>query len=38
MRKTGRTAIEATPQAQHQWVAHVNEIVNKTLMTSANSW
>ena len=21
-----------------QWVAHVNEIVNMTLMTSANSW
>ena len=25
-------------QAQDQWVAHVNEIVNATLMTSANSW
>jgi cyclohexanone monooxygenase len=27
MRKTSKT-IEATPQAQEQWVAHVNEIVN----------
>jgi hypothetical protein len=38
MRKNGKTTIEATPQAQDQWVAHVNEIVNKTLMTGANSW
>ena len=38
MRRTGKTTIEATPQAQEQWVAHVNEIVNQTLMTGANSW
>jgi cyclohexanone monooxygenase len=38
MRKSGKTVIEATPQAQDQWVAHVNEIVNGTLMTGANSW
>jgi cyclohexanone monooxygenase len=38
MRKTGKTTIEATPQAQDQWVAHVNEIVNQTLMPGANSW
>ena len=38
MRKTGKATIEATPEAQDQWVAHVNEIVNTTLMTSANSW
>ena len=38
MRKTGKTTIEATPQAQDQWVAHVNEIISRTLMTSANSW
>ena len=38
MRKTGKTTIEATPEAQDQWVAHVNEIVNQTLMTGANSW
>jgi len=38
MNKTGKTTIEATSQAQEQWVAHVNDIVNLTLMTSANSW
>jgi cyclohexanone monooxygenase len=38
MRQSGKTTIEATPQAQDQWVAHVNEVVNATLMTSANSW
>jgi len=38
MHKTGKTTIEATPQAQDQWVAHVNEIVSKTLMPGANSW
>jgi len=38
MRKTGKAIIEATPEAQEQWVAHVNEIVSGTLMTSANSW
>ena len=32
------TTIEATPQAQEQWVAHVAEIVNMTLMPGANSW
>jgi cation diffusion facilitator CzcD-associated flavoprotein CzcO len=38
MRKTGKTTIEATQEAQDKWVAHVNEIVDKTLMTGANSW
>jgi cyclohexanone monooxygenase len=38
MCKSGKTTIEAMPQAQDQWVAHVNEIVNMTLMTGANSW
>jgi cyclohexanone monooxygenase len=38
MRKTGKTVIEATPEAQEQWVAHVNDVVNTTLMTGANSW
>jgi cyclohexanone monooxygenase len=36
--KSGKTTIEATPEAQEQWVAHVNEIVNMTLMVGANSW
>ena len=38
MRKTGKTTIEATSQAQDQWVAHVTEIVSQTLMPGANSW
>jgi cyclohexanone monooxygenase len=38
MRKTGKTTIEASPEAQVQWVAHVNEIVGMTLMPRANSW
>jgi cation diffusion facilitator CzcD-associated flavoprotein CzcO len=38
MRKAGMTTIEAKPQAQDQWVSHVNEVVGATLMTRANSW
>jgi len=38
IRKSGKTSIEATPEAQEQWVAHVNEVVNGTLMPGANSW
>jgi cation diffusion facilitator CzcD-associated flavoprotein CzcO len=38
MRQTGKATIEALPEAQEQWVAHVNDIVGATLMTSANSW
>jgi cyclohexanone monooxygenase len=38
MRGTGKTTIEATPRAQDEWVAHVNETIAGTLMTSANSW
>jgi cyclohexanone monooxygenase len=38
MSKAGKTRIEATPEAQEQWVGHVNEIVNMTLMPRANSW
>ena len=38
MRKREKTTIEATPEAQEQWVAHVAEIVNTTLMPTANSW
>ena len=33
-----QTIIEATSEAQEQWVAHVNEVVNATLMPRANSW
>ncbi len=38
MRKSGKTTIEAKPDAQEQWVAHVNEVVNMTLLPRANSW
>jgi cyclohexanone monooxygenase len=38
LRKTGKTTIEATGEAQDRWVAHVNEIVNSTLFPGANSW
>jgi cyclohexanone monooxygenase len=31
-------AIEATPQAEDMWVAHVNEVANMTLYPQANSW
>ena len=38
MRKAEKTTIEATTEAQDAWVAHVNEVVNATLMVGANSW
>jgi hypothetical protein len=38
MRRAGKTTIEAMPEAQDQWVAHVGEVVNATLMPAANSW
>jgi len=38
MRQTGKTTIEPTSQAQDQWVSHVNEIINATLMPGTNSW
>ncbi len=38
MRRTGKSTIEPTPDAQDAWVAHVNEVVNATLIPTANSW
>ena len=38
MRRNKLATIEATPQAQDTWVAHVAEVVNGTLMPSTNSW
>lgn len=38
MRKSGKTVIEAMPEAQQAWDAQVNEVVNTTLMPRANSW
>src|SRR5215468_10249652 len=38
MRRNKLASIEASPQAQEAWGAHVAEIVNSTLMITANSW
>lgn len=38
MRRTEKTVIEATAEAQDEWVRHVNEIVGATLLPRANSW
>jgi cyclohexanone monooxygenase len=34
----GLHAIEATPEAEDNWVAHSNEVANGTLYPRANSW
>jgi len=38
MRKNKLATIEATPQAEEQWTAHVAAIANTTLMPQADSW
>ena len=38
MRSLGATRIEADPQAEEQWVAHVNEVANATLFPKGGSW
>ncbi len=38
MEADGRRTIEATEEAQHFWVAHVDEVAGMTLMPQANSW
>lgn len=38
MKSKGISQIEASEQAQDEWVAHVNEVADKTLMPLANSW
>jgi cyclohexanone monooxygenase len=38
MRKRGYGRIEATSQAEQDWVAHVNEVANGTLLPKAGSW
>ncbi len=37
-RARGFDAIEAQPQAEEKWVAHVNEVAHTTLYPQANSW
>jgi cyclohexanone monooxygenase len=38
MRNRGLATIEATHDAEAQWVAHVNEVAEMTLYPQANSW
>ena len=38
MRERGAHRVEAEPQPQAEWVAHVNEAANQTLYPKANSW
>jgi cyclohexanone monooxygenase len=38
MRAHGLSRIEATPEAQTDWVAHVNEVADSTLYPQCNSW
>jgi cyclohexanone monooxygenase len=38
MRDRGFEAMEASREAEDQWVAHVNEVANTTLYPQANSW
>ena len=38
MRRNKLKTIEASPQAQDTWGAHVAEVVNSTLMPGTNSW
>jgi cyclohexanone monooxygenase len=35
---SGRASIEATAEAEADWVAHVNELAYDTLLPEANSW
>jgi len=37
-RRAGNALVEATPEAQEKWVAHVNEVAHETLYPTANSW
>ena len=38
MRANKRRSIEATPQAQEEWVGHVNTVASGTLYPGCNSW
>lgn len=38
MRASGRDLIEATEQAEEQWVAHVNAVADRTVYPGCNSW
>ena len=36
--RSGKSTIEASAEAQQQWVQHVNEAIGGTLIPRANSW
>lgn len=38
LRARGIGAIEATPEAEAQWVAHVNTVAGRTIYLNCNSW
>ena len=38
LRDNGLAAIEATPAAENDWVAHVNAVAGQTLYPTCNSW
>ncbi len=38
MRRRALTSMEASREAEEQWVAHVNEVAHMTLYPQANSW
>ncbi|WP_338241307.1 flavin-containing monooxygenase [Aurantiacibacter hainanensis] len=38
MREGGHTVIEATPQAEADWMQHAHEVAHQTLFPRANSW
>jgi cation diffusion facilitator CzcD-associated flavoprotein CzcO len=38
LREGGYTSIDATVDAEDVWVEHVNDVANKTLFPTANSW
>jgi cation diffusion facilitator CzcD-associated flavoprotein CzcO len=38
MRANGRRTIEADPDAEAAWVAHVNAVADKTVLPNCNSW
>jgi cyclohexanone monooxygenase len=38
LRQKGLSRIDATPQAEEEWVAHVNAVANVTLYPHCNSW
>lgn len=38
MQEKGKNKIEATAEAQNEWVAHVNAVANSTLFPRGNTW